>query len=162
MDESLRSASPVQGMTGYGRYTSQPSHGKDARRDTEDRAKQGDAVSLHAGRTLGLRLLRERVLARTRQVLGFPAAVASLPFAEITDGEPVAAFLGRLLSAQNLLAGLMAVAAPGAQPRELADAAFRDGAEETLELLTGDDRPDLAALEVVGEVLAEFARRLGD
>jgi hypothetical protein len=160
VDDTLRSASPVQGMAGYGRYSAQHPHARDAKRDTEDRAECADAVSLHGGRTLGLRLLRERVLARTRTALGFPAAVASLPFAEITDGEPVGAFLGRLLSAQNLLAGLMAIAAPGAHPRELCDAAFRDGAEETLELLTRDDRPDLAALDVVGEVLAEFARRL--
>ncbi|MCA8965599.1 MAG: hypothetical protein H6838_08945 [Planctomycetes bacterium] len=120
----------------------------------------GDEVSLRHGRTLGLRLLRERVLAKTREQLGLAEHSHGMTFAEVTHGEPVGAFLGRLLSAQNQLAAPRAAQWAGARLRQALADALQDGAAETLELLAAEEVPDEAAVTVVVEVLAEFGRRL--
>jgi hypothetical protein len=130
--------------------------------DADGAAKAGDEVTLCRGRTFGLRLLRERVLARSRRRLGLPEQSNLHSFAEVFEREPVAKYLGRLLSAQNHLAALGADSVSPSRVRDALDDALREGAQETLELLTFEVQADHAALEVVAEVLVEFGKRLSN
>jgi hypothetical protein len=138
----------------------------DARRDARARPEPprrrlgGDVVRVERGAALALPLLRERVLACTRAAFGLADAALPHAFAEVVEGEPVPAFLGRLLSAQNQLAAQRAgTLAPAELRRRLADA-LQAGAEETLDLLALDGSDDAEAVAVIAEVLAEFGRRL--
>jgi hypothetical protein len=161
MAEQVRSAGPVSTVGGFaGRATGhtppQPKKG----RDPDEPARAPDRVDVPAVASDVLRLLRERVLARTRVLLGIDDGVATPEFAEIIDGEPVPAFLGRLLSAQNQLAARCPVEWSVAVIRAHCHEAVLAGAAETLELLASNRRADPGAPAVVGEVLAEHARRL--
>ncbi len=120
---------------------------------------RGDRVEVVAPATLARGILRERVLARTRDVLGLAMGEHGPVFAEAIETESVDEFLGRLLSAQNQLAAVR-VAAWGVQrTRGRLGEAFAGGAAETLDLLVlgGDDGSGAAQ---VAEVLAAHARRL--
>ncbi|MCR9247127.1 MAG: hypothetical protein NXI31_19005 [bacterium] len=116
-----------------------------------------DEVRLHSGAVAALRLLRERVLADTRQRLGI-GEVAIPTFAELVAVESTGSFLSRLLSDQNQLAAL-APPALGTAGRDALNAAFEAGCAESLELLAALPGADAAA---VAAVAAEFARRLAE
>lgn len=160
MADPLNSASPVGGLHGLGAHANPLQQRAVGKVDGDGAAKPGDEVTLCRGRTFGLRLLRERVLARTRRRLGLPEQSNLHSFAEVLEREPVAKYLGRLLSAQNHLAALGADSVAPSRVREALDVALREGAQETIELLTGEVQSDHVALEVVAEVLAEFGKRL--
>ena len=158
-DHPVRSAGPVSPPGGFtGRSGGQAPHRPPGRRAQPSPAV--DRVSLHGAEPVALRLLRERVLACTRVRLELDDAPVGPEFAEVTEGEPAAAFLGRLLSAQNQLAARRAGSWPAAEVRRRCDEALRAGAQETLDLLAADRRDDAAALAVVAEVLAEYGRRV--
>jgi hypothetical protein len=72
----------------------------------------------------------------------------------------VPAFLGRLLSAQNQLAGRRAGTWSAERVRAAVGQGLQEGAAETLELLAADGPDEGAAMALVGDVLAEFGRRL--
>lgn len=159
-DDSVHSASPIPGLTGFGGRTPQAPFSAHKQPEQAPTPAAADEVSVRHGRTLGLRLLRERVLAKTREQLGLAEQTHGVTFAEVMHGEPAAAFLGRLLSAQNQLAARRAGEWSGPRVRQVLADAMRAGAEETLELLTAEEAVDEAAVTVVVEVFAEFGRRL--
>lgn len=159
-DDSVHSASPIPGLSGFGGRTPAPALRPKEHPQDQAPAPAADEVSLRHGRTLGLKLLRERVLAKTREQLGMTGHPNGVAFAEVVHGEPVGAFLGRLLSAQNQLGAARASQWSGARLRQALALAMQEGTTETLELLTAEDTPDEAAVTVVVEVLAEYGRRL--
>ncbi|MCK5940906.1 MAG: hypothetical protein KAI24_02955 [Planctomycetes bacterium] len=121
-------------------------------------------MALHQPEQIARRLLRERVLARTRELLELRDGEFVPTWAEAVDAEPVEAFLGRLLGAQNQLAALRVRALPQPELRRRLDEALRTGVAEVVEMLArdGDDAHGLAAVEVVSAVLAEYGRRLAE
>lgn len=119
-----------------------------------------DRIEVHAAAQIARRLLRQRVLARTRERLELLDSGGGHEFAEVLDEEPVGAFLGRLLGAQNQLAALRAADWDARRVRGSLDAALRDGIAEVLELLAGDERGYGAGAAVVADVLSEYGRRL--
>ncbi|MBL8755455.1 MAG: hypothetical protein JNK15_19300 [Planctomycetes bacterium] len=105
-------------------------------------------------------MLRERVLASTRERLELAGEHVPV-FAEAIETEPVGAFVGRLVSAQNQLGAKRLPAWGASRVRRALDEALHAGVAETLELLRdGGDQGDGAA--VVAEALAEYGRRLRD
>lgn len=153
MSDSLHSASPVDRVGGFaGRAPNRQPGGQPGSRKPEGRGPEVavDAVQLS---TLPVRqLLRERVLAATRAALALPASTPSVGpvFAEAVDSEPLTTFVGRLLSAQQQLAG-----ATHQGHRLLLASAFDAGAAEAVELL-GE-----GARAVVNGALAAYAERIG-
>lgn len=131
---------------------------RQAPRDAPPPPAAGDRIELSAGETAALQLLRERVLARTRQQLELPEATPAPNFADL-EGRSLHGYLGRLLSAQNLLAGARAGQWPPDRIRSAIAAAFTGGAVETLELLAAVGKLDEAAHELLAELLADFAAR---
>ncbi|HEB52109.1 MAG TPA: hypothetical protein ENI87_02515 [bacterium] len=121
---------------------------------------EGDEVSVHGAAQIARRLLRERVLAQTRRRLGLTPGEFVPAFAEQVDDEPIAAFLGRLIGAQNQLAALRHRELPQAELRRQLDAGLRDGIAEVLELLGADPVGGAAATDVVTQVLGDYGRRL--
>ncbi len=160
--DSVHSANPVPALAGYGSRAAGQPQKQPAEQAAlpADAHEATDAVSVHHGRTLGLRLLRERVLARTRAALRLTDRVHAHEFAEIVEGEPVGSFLGRLLSAQNQLAAVRAAQWSAPRLRRTLAAALLAGVQETLLLLTDDVAPDADAVSVVDSVLDEFRRRI--
>lgn len=158
-DNSVRSASSVPGLSGFpGRSPSQPAPRQAAAEVPAPGAE--DLVTVQPVASIALRLLRERVLARTRSQLELDDTTAVPTFAEIVDGEPVPVFLGRLLSAQNQLAARRSGSWDGARIRQELVLALHAGADETVELLTADGEHVTDGVAVVFEVLAEFGRRV--
>ena len=160
-DNPVRTTSSVPGFSGYpGRSSSQP-QGQLHKRGTETpTAGAADRVEVTAGATIALQLLRQRVLARTRMLLELEQAVTVPNFAEVLDGEPVPAFLGRLLSAQNQLAACRTTAWPPERLRSCLADAMLLGADETIELLAADAHASSEAIDIVAEVVQQFSRRL--
>lgn len=159
-DSPVRSTSPVPGFTGFPGRSPRDEKAPSHRREEAPPAAAGDRVSVREGAAPALRLLRERVLARTRTAFGLGESVAVPHFAEVLDGEPLPAFLGRLLSAQNQLAACRAPAWPPDRVRAATAEALRVGAEETIDLLLADGPDAGGAVATVVEVLAHFGRRL--
>jgi hypothetical protein len=108
--------------------------------------------------------MRERVLARTRANLGLRDGEFVPRFAEDVDAEPLAAFVGRLLGAQNQLAALRVGELTPPNLRARLDLAMREGVAEVVEILSSDaeDEHALAAVAVVADALAEYGRRLAE
>jgi hypothetical protein len=153
MADSLNSANPIAAAGGFaGRAAGQQGSQAKAHSPRAELATAGgDAVELSAAPVR--QLLRERILARTRVELGLAAMATGGPeFAEAIDSESVAAFVGRLLSAQNQLA--VSGCLPGPGLREALDRAFHGGVAEATELL-GDDARSIseAVLAVYRELL---------
>lgn len=142
--------------------------GPDARQYGDGRSPRGetptpppaghDRVELSDGHRTALRLLRERVLARTRQGLELPETTPMASFADI-EGRSLHGYLGRLLSAQNLLAAGRAGQWPQERVRRVLAAAFSTGAVETLEVLGDVGKLDDRAHELIADLLADFAAR---
>lgn len=160
-DNPVRTTSPVPGFSGFPGRSSSPSSGQPHRRDAEAAtAGAEDQVQVTGGATIVLRLLRERVLARTRALLQLGQAVTGHCFAEVLDGEPVPAFVGRLLSAQNQIAACRAAAWPPERLRTALAEAVQFGADETIDLLVAGAHASREAIDLVAEVLQHFGRRL--
>ena len=123
-------------------------------------APAADRIDLHAAAQVARRLLRERVLVRTRQQLALPEGGVAHDFAEAVDDEAVAAFLGRLLGAQNQLAAQRAGDWEPRRVRACLDRALRDAVAEVLEMLAADGHDGSAGAAVVADVLTEYGRRL--
>lgn len=165
MAEDVRSTGPVSTVGNFpGRGTGHsPQHSPKKGPATAEPARPTDQVSVGHVASSVLRLLRERVLASTREALGVDEGHATPEFAEILEGEPVPAFLGRLLSAQNQLAASRRAHGgelTAAVVRSRCDDALLAGANETLELLAANPHVDPTAATIVAEVLAEHARRI--
>jgi hypothetical protein len=163
VSDPLSNASPVGPVGGFPQRARQDEvrhKGEGAGRRAPHRPRDG--VDLHAPEGVARRLIRERVIARTREGLELRPGEDVPRWAEAVDSEPVGAFLGRLLSAQNQLAALRVRELPQRELRRRLDEAMRAGVEEVVEMLTKDaaDERALAAVEVVAEVLAEYGRRL--
>lgn len=160
MADPLRSTAPISPAGGNPPHRQSGKGGKEtpARSQPEPRPTT-DRVSVHGGRLVGLQLLRERVLAHTRQLLELPEHVAVPVFAEVPEDETTGEFLGRLLSAQNQLAAQRAGSWDGARVRRCVDGGLRAGAEEACAILA-EERRDEVALAAAAEVLAEYGRRL--
>lgn len=162
VDHSVHGANPTSALRGYGAHTppqfAQPQRSRDGKSPSQ--AAVGDCITLHPAAAVALGILRERVLARTLIGLGLDHAGPVPNFAEVQDHEPVGAFLGRLVSAQNQLAARRAAEWPLARIRQVLHDAMHDGALETLELLASEAEPLPEAAAVVAEVLAEFGRRV--
>ncbi|MGK0202575.1 MAG: hypothetical protein ACI9S9_001644 [Planctomycetota bacterium] len=167
MADSLNKASSV-GATG-GFPNRPPSH-MDARQnpgqphDEEAPRKEParDGFDLHGGAFLARRLLRERVLFQTRERLELQSGEFVPSFAEAVDVEPIGAFLGRLLGAQNQLAALRVKVVAQTEMRALLDAALREGVAEVMEMLAADPVDGAVGCAVVADVLSEYGRRLAD
>lgn len=159
MADSLRSTTPVSAAGGFaGRApTFEERHGP-SQPAVPQRA--ADRVDVEGAALVARRVLRERVMARTREGLELTDGEHGVAFAEAIETEPVAQFLGRLLSAQNQLAAWRLPTWGGPKVRRALDAALRQGATEALDLLTADGRDDGTAANVVAEVLADYGRRL--
>ena len=115
MADSFSNASPVVRTGGFPR----PNPNDLAKRHNQAPADAEaeptaprDGVELHHGASLARRLLRERVLSRTRERLELTDGEFVPSFAENVDEEPVGAFLGRLIGAQNQLAALRVLVSP--------------------------------------------------
>ncbi len=162
MSEPVRNAGPVDAAGGFAGRSGGFVGGRRPPAPPPPAAAPagGDAVVVAAIAVRARRLLRERVLARTRAQLQLPDGELPPTFAEAVDDEPIGEFLGRLLSAQNQLAALRAGALGGAAARAHVDAALRDGAAEAAELLAQDAASGGAGVAVVAAVLEEYARRL--
>lgn len=161
MADPLRSTAPVSATNGFApRARSQERPEREPPRpESGPRADADDRVHVVVGTLAGRLLLRERVLVHTRTRLRLPDHVTVPAFAEAVGDETTAAFLGRLLSAQNQLAAHRAHDWDGVVLRAAVDAGLRAGAEEACELLA-DERRDPQALAAVAEVLVEYGRRL--
>jgi hypothetical protein len=159
-DESVRSPGPVNALGGFAGRPAQDVPRREPRPGSGHRAAGGDRVNLHAAAAVALALLRQRVLARTRALLELGEGPTGPEFAEVTEGEPVPVWLGRLLSAQNQIAARRAGDWPADRVRRACDQALHDGAAETLDMLAADGADDAAAIQVVAEALAEYARRV--
>lgn len=158
-DGPVQSPGPVGALGGFaGRTPADTPRRSPSHEDAPLRA--ADRVSIHGSAAIASRLLRERVLAGTRRVLELEAGTAGPEFAELLEGEPIQAFLGRLLSAQNQLAARRAGEWEERRLRRLLDLALHAGAIETLELLGADGRDDDDGVQIVTAVLAEYGRRL--
>ena len=108
------------------------------------------------------RMLRERVLARTRESLDLTASEFVPKFAENVDEEPVSAFLGRLIGAQNQIAALRVRQLTSTEIRVRLDRSLRDGISEAMEMLSSEPEDRLAGCEFVANVLAEYSRRIAE
>lgn len=161
MADPLQSTPPVSATSGFApRARSQErSEREPPRPDSGPRRDADDRVHVVAGTLAGRLLLRERVLVHTRTRLRLPDHASGPAFAEAVADESTAAFLGRLLSAQNQLAAHRAHDWDGVVLRAAVDAGLRAGAEEACELLAVGSR-DPQALAAVAEVLVEYGRRL--
>lgn len=158
MADSLHGTPAVSSAGGFAQRTPERRPLAAVRRDA-GQAPQQDQVSVTAAATVARRVLRERVLARTRSRLELVDESSAPAFAEVIDLEPAAAFLGRLLSAQNQLAARRAGQWGVLRIRASLDQALREGAQETIELLAADPL-HTEGVVVVAEVVAEYARRL--
>jgi hypothetical protein len=162
MADSLRSPTPVSAAGGFaGRAPGQRQEPRVAiAASPSDGERAADRVDVGGSAAVARRVLRERVLARTRRWLELDDGVHTQEFAEAIEAEPVGAFVGRLLSAQNQL-GAHRLAAWGAiRVRAALDHGLREGAAEALDVLTADARDAAGAAAVVADVLAEYGRRL--
>lgn len=161
MADSLRSTTPIDPAGGFaGRRPKPQQDGQQqdhARRDAEPQ-RAADRVSREPVSHVARELLRERVLARTRTLLELGDGMAPPVFAEVMHGESVDAFLGRVLSAQNQLVARRGNAMDVRLLRRCLDVALREGVDETIELLRGDE----PGLSFVAEVMGEYARRLAN
>jgi len=160
MADPLHNMTPVSGLQGFAGRSPGQRREQASARPQPGSPRAADRVSVESAASVARRLLRERVLARTRLLLELDHDSALPTFAEVFDEESAGAFLGRLLSAQNQLAGRRARTWEGARIRRAVDQALRDGAEETLELLTCDHGDDGAGVAVIAEVMAVYGRRL--
>lgn len=156
-DPLVHSAGPVTPLGGFPGRSPQPPHGEPPRGQLAPQPN-GDQVRVQGAALSLRRLLRERVLARTRQLFALDDVAHVPEFAEALEAESVAELLGRLLSAQNQLAALVRPPLGAQRLRDLQAEALTSGAAETLELL-GDEVPGEAAA-LVAALLAEFARRV--
>jgi hypothetical protein len=144
---------------------------QDRRNSGGDPGKQGepsraaprrrfDAVELTAPAQAALRLLRERVLDSTRQALELPRpGSCAIHFAE-PPLQRTEAFLGRLLSDQNLLAAPRRGRWPDARIDACLVGAMNRGVEQTLGVLHDLDALDETTWRLVVEVLDEFERKV--
>lgn len=166
MADSFSNASPVVRTGGFPRpnpndLTKRQSHAPADQEADSEAPKARDGVELHHGASLARRLLRERVLSRTRERLELTDGEFVPSFAENVDEEPVGAFLGRLIGAQNQLAALRVRKVPPAEVRSRLDLALREGIAEAMDMLSRD-HDGTAGCEFVAEVLAEYGRRLAE
>jgi hypothetical protein len=159
LSDQVRSPSPINAVGGFaGRAPEQPQRRPPERSAPAPTPGAADRVQVD-GRTANvLRLLRERVLARTRTVLGCDGT-AGPEFAENLADEGVPAFLGRLLSAQNQIAA-HSVSRPLEVTRALCHEALESGAAETLELLAQSGGRESEGTLLVAAVLAAYHARL--
>ncbi|MGC6488486.1 MAG: hypothetical protein ACON4Z_12635 [Planctomycetota bacterium] len=171
MSDSLRHTAPVRSVPGYaGQRREAPRHrggshgGHPSEPGRTAESKTTDGVEVHLPESIARRLLRERVLARTRVALGLQDGEFVPRFAEDVDAEPLAAFVGRLLGAQNQLAALRVGELSQPELRARLDSGLRAGFDEVVEMLSrdGDDEHTVAALAVVAAALAEYGRRLAE
>jgi len=163
MADSLSNAAPVGAVGGF------PGRNRHDVPKRQDKGAGGggapkgpaDAVRVHHPSEVARRLLRERVLARTRQHLELEVAEFVPSFSEAVEREPVGTFLGRLIGAQNQLAALRSQSWSGDEIRHALDVALREGVAEALELLADDEADhDGSGSTFVTDVLAEYAARL--
>ena len=169
MADSLNNAAPIGSLGGY---PSRPPPGMDARQhpgqaqqEEEHAPAKGprrDGVDLHGGASLARRLLRERVLFQTRERLDLKPGEFVPSFAEAVEAEPIQAFLGRLLGAQNQLAALRVKVLTQTEIRSRLDAALREGVAEVMEMLAIDPVDGAVGCAIVADVLTEYGRRLAE
>jgi len=158
--DEIRTTSPVAAAGGFaGRAPTQP-HPRGPGKEDASGGRASDRVSVDRDVEHAMRLLRERVLARTRALLGVPEGMNTPEFAEVVEGEPIETFLGRLLSAQNQLTARRAGTWTPEGVRRACHKALEQGVAETLELLTADGRSAHQGIGAVGEVLVAYGRRL--
>lgn len=167
MADSLSNAAPIGPLGGF---PSRAPPNKDARKgpgqapeEEAPRPQLGrDGVDLHTGAFLARRLLRERVLFQTRARLELQAGEFVPSFAEAVEAEPMQAFLGRLLGAQNQLAALRVKVLTQTEIRSRLDSALREGIAEVMEMLAADPVDGAVGCAVVADVLVEYGRRLAE
>ncbi|MCB9876012.1 MAG: hypothetical protein H6835_00285 [Planctomycetes bacterium] len=160
MADPLSNAAPVGGVGGF------PERPRDWSRREPPRGGvhkdvEHDEVSLHGAAQIARRLLRSRVLARTRQHLELGDDEVVPRFAEAVDAESLASFVGRLIGAQNQLAALRCDRWSSRELRQRLDAALRHGLEDAADLLLDDPVHGLAGAQVVADVLGAYAGMLG-
>lgn len=162
VDSALGDTHPIVPDRGHGRVPYAPRQGgSGGDHGVEPALRAGrDRVELSTRAAAVLQVLRERVLHHTRTLLEHPETGHPRAFAHADDLDRPAAFLGRLLSDQNLLAAARAgLWAPERIRRVVADA-ITLGAGDTLDVLHDVDRLDAEAWAAVEAVLLEFRRKL--
>jgi hypothetical protein len=167
MADSLDNAAPIGALGGFSSRTppskdARHNHGHAPDEEAPHKEPDRDGVDLHGGAFLARRLLRERVLVQTRKRLGLRAGEFVPSFAEAVDAEPMQAFLGRLLGAQNQLAALRVKVLTHLELRSRLDAALREGVAEVMEMLVADPVDGAVGCAMVADVLTEYGRRLAD
>jgi hypothetical protein len=162
MADSLRSPTPVSAAGGFAGRAPQQRHEPRAGSapSAPDAERAADRVDVESSAAVARLVLRERVLARTRERLELGDGVHTPAFAQVIEAEPVGAFVGRLLSAQNQLAAHRLPEWGPGRVRTALDDGFRAGAGEALDVLAADARDSAGAAAVVADVLAEYGRRL--
>ena len=118
-----------------------------------------DDVELTEPRRAALRLLRERILERTRLELELPRG-AAVTFAAPGAPDRADVFVGRLLSDQNLLAARRRDRWEAERVDAALETGMTEGLAETLELLHDLDELDAESWGLVNSVLDEFHRKV--
>lgn len=160
MADPVRGTPAVGSAGGFAPRTPDRRPGRSGQHTADGPRPPGDDVAVAASAaTIARRLLRERVLARTRALFALRDHDHGPVFAEVIDDEPAHEFVGRLLSAQNQLVARSVAALPATVARERLDRALRDGVQETLDLLAAEPLHQ-DGVAVVATIVAEYARRL--
>jgi hypothetical protein len=119
-----------------------------------------DEVVLTGPHRATLHLLRQRILEHTRRELDLPRhGAAGVEFAA-SEATGAGAFVGRLLSDQNLLAAARRGTWPPARIDAALEHGMTDGLAETLEVLHDVGELDAATWQLVCAVLEELQRKV--
>ena len=119
-----------------------------------------DEVRLTPPVEVTLRLLRERILERTRQALSLPVDRRTLGAFVAAPGDGTEQIVGRLISEQNWLAGRRRAEWGEARVAAALQEGTTRGLEETIEILEDLGELDAQTWELIGAVTDEMHRKL--
>lgn len=159
VDSAVGGAHPLVPDRGQSQHAYAPRHGEVVPA-AEPTPQARDRVDLSTAADAVLMVLRASVLTRTRELLDLPLVHHSpAPAPELLDLEPPA-FLGHLLSEQNLLAAAKAPVWPAERIRTRVRQALTLGAADAIDVLEDVHKLDDSAWQALEAVLVEFRRKV--
>lgn len=161
VDTPVGATQPVGPDKGHGQPTYGARHAVSSPEAPAEPQRRCDRVDLSPAAEAVLQVLRERVLARTRELLALPPSSGGPGFAALEPDPTPALFLGRLLSEQNLLGSARAHSWAPERVRTAISQAITLGAADALDVLQDVDRLNADAWSAVEAVLLEFRRKVG-